>query len=121
MGVEHRGAGSNDSGCLSEMEMELTNRELVSIAVLLALSVAGAVVVQRVCWRLERLHPDEWQNLGKPNLFRSSGGNVLKLARFVFSGRFAALKDRHLTTLMIISIEITLGILAQMVFIAFWL
>jgi len=46
---------------------------------------------------------------------------VLKLARFVFSGRFAALKDRHLTTLMIISIEITLGILAQMVFIAFWL
>ena len=103
------------------MVVDLSTLELVSIGVLLALSAGGAAVAQMVFRRLEHQHHAEWERLGRPNLLRSSSGRPLDLMRFVLSRRFAKLNDRRLTVLVTLSVAITLGILGQMMFIAFWL
>ncbi len=71
------------------MVSDVSSSELIAIGILLALSVLGSVVAQLVFGRLERHHREEWERLGRPNLFRVSAGKSLELVRFVVTGRFA--------------------------------
>lgn len=103
------------------MVSTLSVEELIAIGLLIALSLAGSVVAQLVFRRLERHHHEEWERLGKPNLVRVSSGSTVELMRFVLRRRYSQLGDRRLSALVTLSILITAGIIAQMVFIGFWL
>jgi hypothetical protein len=103
------------------MVSTLSVDELIAIGLLIALSLAGSVVAQLVFRRLEHHHHAEWERLGRPNLVRVSSGTTLELIRFVLTRRYSQLGDRRLSVLVALSILITAGIIAQMVFIGLWL
>src|SRR5262245_10485953 len=60
-----------------------------------ATAIAWNVFAQRLFSHLRDIHPDTYQALGKPSIFRR-GGNTWAVMRFIFSDQWRGLGDSRI-------------------------